>query len=205
MTYGFVPPPTCGKHDWWVAVIGATGDGSNDHRPVGQLIVSSFIMKGDGVVLLLGCNLEASKSNLCKCAHKDTLNPSFIHSTECSKAMVHSASYGHVEKKNERQVLDVWGFNTQSSDVCETCWRFMTLSSCDPAETHTWTGRGVSTHWWPIPTIQGPPWPRASLSIPTWSKSQETRQTFSFVKNGPEDLLKMILRTRVCKIWRKTG
>lgn len=116
MTYGFVPPPTCGKHDWWVAVIGATGDGSNDHRPVGQLIVSSFIMKGDGVVLLLGCNLEASKSNLCKCAHKDTLNRSFVHSTECSKAMVHSASYGHVEKKNERQVLDVWGFITQSSD-----------------------------------------------------------------------------------------
>lgn len=110
MTHGLAPPPTCGEHDRWVAVIGATGDGGDDHGPVGELIVSSFIMKGDGVILLLGCNLEASESDLRKCkrAHKDILNPFFIRSTEPSTAMVRSALLRARVGKNEWQVLDVW-------------------------------------------------------------------------------------------------
>ena len=72
--YGYKPQPTCSKHDRWIAIIGTTDNGSNDHRSMTQLIFTSFIMNRDDIILLFSCNLEAFKSNLHKFAHKYKLN-----------------------------------------------------------------------------------------------------------------------------------
>lgn len=68
--YSLKPPPTCGKHDRWVAVIGAAGNCRDDHRPMRQQIVTSFIVNRNGITLLFSCNLEAFEANLEKFAHK---------------------------------------------------------------------------------------------------------------------------------------
>lgn len=68
--YGHKTQPTCSEHDRRIAVIGATGNCSDNDRPMGQLIVTSFIANSDGIILLFSSNLEAFKSNLWKFAHK---------------------------------------------------------------------------------------------------------------------------------------
>lgn len=62
--------PTCGEHDGWITVVGAAGDRGHDHRPVRQLVLTSFVMNRDVILLLLSCNLEAFKAHLHKRAQK---------------------------------------------------------------------------------------------------------------------------------------
>lgn len=55
---------TCSEHDRRVAVVGATDDGGNDHRAVGQLVLLPTVQEGNLGVLLLFRDVEAFKAHL---------------------------------------------------------------------------------------------------------------------------------------------